>query len=193
MKKHTVTFFISIMILIIFPVMMFAQDYDFRKVIWGMTPEQVKTSETLEVIGVNDHIMAYDTTLLCKDIKLMYSFTNGKLTGAYYLLFEEHTNKNLFITDYNDFKKALTKKYKEPETDRIVWINDLFKSDPSNHGIAISYGHLSYLSTWNTDGTTINLMLMGDNFRIRCAIVYESVAFSKTAQESFDKRVSKGL
>jgi len=126
----------------------FAGDYNFRKTKWGMSVAQVKSSEPLEVVKEDKDFLGYKTIVIGKDVLLGYFFVDNQLVRARYVLAESHTNENDFITDYNDFKKILTKKYGKPKQDETFWKNDLYKDDYSHWGTAISLGHLVYLSSW---------------------------------------------
>jgi len=104
------------------------------------------------------------------------------------VLVESHTNKNDFITDYNDFKKILTKKYGKPKQDETLWKNDLYKDDYSDWGTAISIGHLVYLSSWETQDTEINNILMGENFAISCIVEYTSKNLKEIEKKAQEKK-----
>ncbi len=163
-----------------------AEDFTFRNTKWGMTIEDVKASEPLVIAKEDGNILGYKTSVIGKDVFLIYFFTDNKLTRARYALAVTHSNKNDFISDYNDFKKILIKKYGDPVEDESIWRNDLYKSDYQSFGMAISVGHLIYYSKWSTDDTEINNMLMGENYDISCIVEYTSVALKeieKKAQE----------
>ncbi len=106
-----------------------------------------------------------------------YDFADGKLFGGGYVFIEEHTNKNDYISDYNNVKEILTREYGSPTIDSTEWRNDLYKNDPQYWGLAISKGHLIYLNTWETQTTEIVLILGGDNFKIKFVAGYTSNNF----------------
>ena len=166
----------------------FAEDYNFRKTRWGMSIAQVKSSEPLEVAKEDKTLLGYKTTVIGKDVLVAYFFVDNQLVRARYVLVESHTNKNDFITDYNDFKKILTKKYGKPKQDETLWKNDLYKDDYSDWGIAISMGHLVYLSSWETQDTEINNILMGENFDISCIVEYTSKNLKEIEKKAQEKK-----
>ena len=51
----------------------------------------------------------------------------------------------------------------------------IYKEDNSNWGIAISVGNLFKISNWSTEKTDIEYSLSGDNYKITCTIVYNSI------------------
>lgn len=168
--------------------MCFANDFTFRKTKWGMTPAEVKASEPLKLAKEFESLLVYKTNVIGKDVFVVYFFTDNQLTRARYALAESHSNKNDFITDYDDFKKILIKKYGNPEKDESFWKNDLYKDDYSHWGTAISMGHLVYFSTWNTKDTKISNMLMGENFDIDCIVEYSSTKLKEIESKAREKK-----
>ena len=106
-------------------------------------------------------------TIMC-----FYFDSNGLLYKRTIMTREKHSNDNLYIDDYNNLKEALTLKYGKPKTDETRWLNDLFKDDTSDYGLAISIGHLVYRVFWETERTNIVMLLGGDNYVIAHAVVY---------------------
>ncbi len=171
----------------------FADDYDFRKTKWGMSAAQVKSSESLAIADENKKTLMYKTNILNKNVVLLYQFIDNQLVSAVYLLKETHTNKNNFITDYNDFKKTLTKKYGKPKKDKIFWKNDLYKDDYSSWGMAISVGHLIYSSGWETEDTEIMNTLIGENYKITFGVSYYSKKLKELTQKADEKEALDAL
>jgi len=89
-----------------------------------------------------------------------------------------HTNSNAFIEDLNKLKSILTEKYGKPESDDVVWLDDLYKDDPNNWGMAVSAGHLVYDVVWKTKTTKILEKLRGDNFDVTLLVQYSSLELS---------------
>ena len=166
----------------------FANDYTFRKTKWGMSIDDVKSSEPLDVFKENGELLGYKTSVIGKNVFLAYFFIDNKLVRARYVLAESHSNNNDYITDYNDFKKILVKKYGIPKKDEALWKNNLYQDDYSHWGTAISIGHLIYLSSWETDNTEINNVLMGDNFDISCMVEYISKNLKEIEEKAQEKK-----
>ncbi|MEE9356474.1 MAG: hypothetical protein V3U75_12865 [Methylococcaceae bacterium] len=147
---------------------------DFRQADWGMTKEQVKKTENGKPVKEDDKTLAYQGKLLNLDCLIIYQFFDEKLTSSGYNIAKHHTNRNDYISDYDNLKDKLIEKYGKPLTEGDLWKNDLYKNDPQNWGLAVSIGHLIYLAKWETDRTDINLALAGDNFEITLALFYAS-------------------
>ena len=175
-------------LVVFFAELSFADEFNFRKTKWGMSIAQVKSSEPLDVAKENENLLGYKTNVIGKDVFVAYFFVDNQLVRARYVLAESHTNKNDFITDYNDFKEILTKKYGKPKQDETFWRNDLYKDDYSDWGTAISLGHLIYLSSWETQDTEINNMLMGENYDISCIVEYSSKNLKEIEKKAQEKK-----
>ena len=175
-------------LVVFFAELSFADEFNFRKTKWGMPIAQVKSSEPLDVAKENENLLGYKTNVIGKDVFVAYFFVDNQLVRARYVLAESHTNKNDFITDYNDFKEILTKKYGKPKQNETFWRNDLYKDDYSDWGTAISLGHLIYLSSWETQDTEINNMLMGENYDISCIVEYSSKNLKEIEKKAQEKK-----
>jgi hypothetical protein len=165
-----------------------SDDYDFRKVRWGMSIQQVKESEPLEISHTEENLLGYKTKVIDKNVFLIYFFVEDKLVRATYGLADEHSNKNDFINDYNDFKNILIKKYGKPVKENTYWRNNLYKSDTSQWGFAISLAHLSYFAQWESEETQIISSLYGDNYAIKCGVEYSSKKLKPFVEKYKDKK-----
>jgi len=136
-------------------------------------------------------MLVYKTKVIDKKAFVNYFFTDNQLIKAGYILAGLHTNKNDYITDYNDFKEILTKKYGSPKNEQTLWKNDLYKDDHSHWGLAISIGHLKYFSAWETDNTEILNFLSGDNYHILCGVQYRSKSLKEIEIKGNEKKALK--
>ena len=195
MKRNIFILLIVLFILAISNLILFAEEakYDFRKTNWGMSKEQVKATEDKKPDFETDTAFGYWVKISGKNFRCFYSFLEDKLYIGGYTSVEKHTNKNLYIDDYEEVKEALTKKYGKPKTDKVMWENDLYKSDKQDWGLAISIGHLVYAASWETSTTKINLMLSGDNYKINLDLFYTSKELEEWAKEIKEKETSKGF
>lgn len=195
MKKNVSILLIVLFILAISNLTLFAEEtkYDFRKTNWGMSKEQVKATEDKKPLDEDNNGFFYQINIDSMDFYCVYQFLEDKLYQGTYLFFGKHTNENDYIYDYENLKETLTKKYGQPKSDKIVWGNDLYKSDKQEWGLAISIGHLAYTASWETLNTEIGLMLSGDNYKINLAILYFSKELKEWAKQIKEKESSKGL
>ncbi|MFC1541591.1 hypothetical protein ACFL50_03975 [Candidatus Latescibacterota bacterium] len=187
MKTHLRIFIVGFLV-VVFAENSFGEDYNFRKTNWGMSNVQVMSSEPLDVAEENENMLIYKTIVIGKEVFVVYIFVDNQLLRARYVLAESHTNKNVFISDYNEFKEILTKKYGKPKQDDTFWANDLYKDDYSNWGMAISLGHLTYLSSWETQDTEIQTYLTGENYDISCIVEYRSKDLKELEEKAQEKK-----
>jgi len=138
-KKYVSILLIIICILTVSTLILLAKEieYDFKKTNWGMSKEQVKTTEDKKPDFEDNTILSYEVTIIEKDFECVYLFLEDTLYGSRYLFLGEHTNKNLYIDDYEELKDILTKEYGKPKIDKVTWKNDLFKNlETSNEFIS---------------------------------------------------------
>lgn len=166
------------------------EEYTFRKTTWGMTREQVKSAEVGRVLYDTENTLVYEGAIAELDCNILYVFTGGKLVRAKYWITEEHSNRNDYIVDYDILlKKALTKKYGQPISDEQIWKNDLYKDNYQDWGFAVSIGHLSYWTRWQTLQTEIFLDLRGDNYNIILETQYTSKELRELEEKEKEKRL----
>lgn len=157
-------------------------DPDFRNVNWGMSRAEVKERETEGKIFLENPnlLIIRDLSLAGLDVSLGYRFNvKDQVFGATYLIEERHSNNTAYITDYKNLKGKLIDKYGVPDEDEIIWLDDLWKDDPNDWGMAIVTGDLTYYSSWELDSFDIVLMLKGDNYEVDFKLVYGSNEISK--------------
>jgi hypothetical protein len=163
---------------------------DFRKVNWGMSKAQIKLTETASPIRVEkkEQYLFYKTSIASLDTYLAYYFLKDSLVQAKYLINEEYSNENTYITDFKTLKSQLKLKYGIPDTDDTIWKNDVYKDVPSLWGAAIHLGHLIFSATWETDVTSITIMLDSYDDTIRNQIEYISREYGYLIDEHNKKQ-----
>lgn len=161
-----------------------AFEYDFKTFLWGASKEEVIAVEGIPDIdskrdGVDAEFIGYETEAVGLDVALTYSFCDDGLYDVTYMLTETHSNEELYIDDYNTFKKALIKKYGEPMVDVERWSDDSKKEYYADRkGDALCYGYLQYVTLWSLDRTALGMMMSADNYEISTIVVYLSKEIS---------------
>jgi hypothetical protein len=139
---------------------------DFRSSVWGFTKEQVKKTESsTPTLNTNNNLLYDNQSLLDLDCCIIYYFDNNKLYQGVYSFTNEHSNDTDYITDYNNIKAALIKKYGNPKEDNQVWKDNTYKDRPSDWGMAVITGNLLYGSVWYNGNTKIGWYNGCNNFR----------------------------
>ncbi len=191
MKK---VYTITAILILVFATFGLAIEYDFRNVNWGMSKEEVKSIETAdEFLELEDGTYSYKATVASLDSYLFYEFVENKLASSGYMFLVEHSNKNRYIDDFHKLKTLLIKKYGEPAFNIIHWDNDLYKDSKQDYGLAVSIGHLEYLTRWETDKTTIRLDLYGDNYDIYLSLDYTSKEYEDLLNKADEEEDLSGL
>ncbi|NDY57418.1 hypothetical protein G3N56_11770 [Desulfovibrio sulfodismutans] len=148
--------------------------YDLRSVKWGMSREEVKKAERSAPVMESDNLIVFNDKIFDKNIQVAYAFVDNKLWKVRYFLVDIHTNKNDYISDYEEFVEALISKYGKPKQSKVLWKNNTYAEDKQNHGLAVSMGHLALFSAWDTAKTTVFCFIDGENFNVNVRIDYES-------------------
>jgi hypothetical protein len=152
-----------------------AENFNFRHTRWGMTQDEVISSEEkLVPVEKTQRLIRYKMQILNKNVELLYVFSLNKLIGSLYKLDDNYLNSQHFITTYNKFKQALVRKYGRPDEDTTDWLNKTYKVNRKKWGLALSLGHTKYASIWNTNHTTIESNLRENNHNVLCIVEYRS-------------------
>lgn len=155
---------------------------DFRKTNWGMDKNTVKLTEPDDPKSEEDSAMIYSRKVAGMNVLIGYIFVQDKLVRAKYMFHQQHEGPDAYITDRDNIKKALEKKYGKAEKDRKIWKNELYTKIPSQWGIALGLGYVTFLSYWDTPKTEITLTLKGEDSRIDLWLEYRSKALAKLEQ-----------
>lgn len=158
--------------------------FDFQGITWKSNKKDVLAAYP-EAKDLNS-IVSIDTNLGTFNTNLIFKFEFDELVLVAYSFKEEHTNDNLFINDYNEIKGLLVEKYGDPDSDQKYWNNDLYKSNYSRHGFAVSLGHLVYETIWNLPDVDIVLKLTGDNYKISHLLGYRRYPALKKSKTKSD-------
>ncbi len=155
--------------------------FTFRKTIWGMDQDSVKSSESDKpVYDKRDKIMykgSLQGSLVGLSCNILYVFANDLLVRTKYIFTNEHANKLEYQADYIKMKTELLKKYGKPKTEKMVWTNEWYKEKPSEWGNALALGHLTEYAIWETPTTKLTLYILGENSKIEFATEYNSIAY----------------
>ena len=100
-----------------------------------------------------------------------------------YVFLEDHSNDYSYIIDFKQIGNILKDKYGFTETEEI-WMNDLYKDDPDEYGLAVAAGHLMMSHSYEFTNMSINHILIGDNFDISHALEYSDQVISETVEKA---------
>jgi hypothetical protein len=166
------------------PELSWGENYDFRLTKWGMTQNDVISSEKkMDPVERTENMIMYKTQISNKNVVLNYLFAQDKLVGAFYKLDDNYLNSDHFIQTYLQFKQVLTKKYGPPSEEFTNWLNDTYRNNRKKWGLALSLGHTEYATFWKTQNTTIECSLREEDFNVLCLVEYWSIGYSHLLEE----------
>ncbi len=170
----------------------------FRNIEWGLPmtdlidaviAEEYKNGLTEDGYEVyTDKFVLYDLTVGGHTCNAMYFIVGGQYADGAYILHEEHSNYQLYYSDYTDLVEKYTKKYGPPVSDEKEWIGDsIYKDKPDKYGMAIALGELQLTTVWEAkDGSKIKIFMSGDNFDITARIDYTCPGYASLSNSSSD-------
>ena len=142
--------------------------FDFRNTRWGMSKEDVITSETLELIeelkldpkltrsfGTSEAI-TYIGKIRSRKVLIIYTFHNNQLVSTLQCFTEQYKDKATFLNEYNKHKLELTEKYGTPIENGKLHIGE---TEKHNHDDLLNAGNLSLYSVWENPSTKVDLLL----------------------------------
>lgn len=160
---------------------------DFRKASWGDSKTTVKASESnvewkTASAGIYD-ILGFKATIVGLSTSVGYLFVDDQLVRAKYSFTESHSNRNIFIDDFDSVGESLETKYGKVDR-REFWRNDLYKDDRSDYGMAVAVGHYTLARQWEIPNKTKLIQLLsGDNYEISHVVEYSSIAFKDFVEQ----------
>lgn len=149
---------------------------DFRGATCGMTRQQV-----IELEGSPPEYQSAGAITFLDDVAgfevvVIYGFVKatGELAWAGYSFLDTHTNENQYLSDFRSIEGILKNKYGQMKSSDEYWNDDLYRDDPSDHGMAILVGDYSLYNVWETPSTKIIHSLSGENFEANHGVSYYS-------------------
>ena len=145
----------------------------FRDHDWGTSRRSVRAKEGRpeETLGDDD---LYSATVGGLRADVGFRYTDGKLSGGAYMFDEQHGAAASHIDDYEKVGAILREQYGSPAVRDRIWLNDLFRDDPSDHGTALQLGHYKLQDAWVLEGGFIIHTLSAGDSGIMHSLVYRS-------------------
>jgi hypothetical protein len=157
-----------------------AQTSDFRNTSWGMDRAQVLAAESAPPSQIRERgseiVLRYESARLAGlDCRVVYILAKDKLVRAKYVFQREHAAKNDFLADFTMVDAFLMGTMERPTEQRVLWRNDVYKTEPQHYGVAVSMGQLLYSTQWKGIRTVVTHALSGENGAITHEIEYVSI------------------
>ena len=182
-----IVFVIALVVVLAAAAQAFAEEsFDFRNTRWGMSPAQVRASESGEPAQEfeNGAGFVYDKTVAEMKCTIAYVFVRGLLVRARYTFHEEYSDLNQYTVDREKLHNILNSKYAGADYDETTFIanKDYYSRNPDKIGRGFATGDINRRSLWQTERTDINLYLSGDNYKIELFVEYGSRLHAGFAQ-----------
>ncbi len=161
---------------------------DFRQTRWGMSQEEVKSSEKDSPRDERPEVIVYLGEYEEMEALIGYVFEKGKLVNGGYAFLDRPLDLDNYIRDYENLKKSLVSQYGKPYVDESVWNpGEKPEEDPKKFAEAVCSGRLRYMTVWETDTTLIKLTLERRRDHCQIALQFESlenIMFRQTNESS---------
>ncbi|UAM96827.1 hypothetical protein K8354_10850 [Polaribacter litorisediminis] len=161
---------------------------DFRIANWGDSKESIMLKEGKADKAGIDKAYMFEDYVASLDCKVLYIFSNNKLSMSKYIFNIIHTNKNDYIEDFKKLVSIVSEKYGKPSYNVTEWKNSLFKDDIEQYGFAVSLGHLLYNAGWSNDKTGITVALYGENYKTTLLVQFVSKKYEQLKDEADRKQ-----
>ena len=162
-------------------------NYDFRKTHWGMTMDQVRSSEPNQPISENENVITYKESYLDIPVLLGYIFADGKLVKAGYIFRQGFYEPDLYIESNDNIKLAVIKQLGPPMLDEVKWVDEEKTDELDFSGKAVCQGEVLYLSNWIDGNTFASLRLDSEEGKCRQGLIYESREYQMQEAEGVDE------
>jgi len=137
---------------------------------WGTTREELIRLEgrpQVQDASEGIEILTYRREILKKKCQVEYVFDGDSLIQTRFRLLENYADKNRYIEDYRKLRQHLTATVGMPRSDRTVWQDHFYENQNDCWGIALSQGHVEFLSEWVVRDTEVRLTLAGANNHVQ--------------------------
>lgn len=136
-----------------------AADGNFRHMIWGATPNDVKAFETARFYKEEAGSLYFVDQVTKEDLRqIRYDFIGNKLWRGMYS-FQQLTDPdpNNILNKYEDFKLDLEKQYGKADDEVFTWKDKTYRNYPQYWGRALLSKNLKVRSEWEQPGTKVVL------------------------------------
>lgn len=158
-----------------------AQNPDFRAFAWGTSFSQVQYGENAALLkNIGDDEILYKDVLGGFHCNVAYIFNeNNKLESGMYIFTKKYSNPQLYVEDYNIFKKLLNTRYGKPIAENEVWSYNVKPYDTYNYGQAVVDNKLFLNTVWKTARSEIKISLINTNGKPMLEIQYTALSMGE--------------
>ena len=164
--------------------------------------QPIKQSVIIKIRGnkAYDHVKKFFDLGLIKKKKTGHTYELS-LSDEFYDYFNIEDTKSPLKTE-KDLEEEYADELSELREEKIKlgtliaekeaeYVNRLSLLDEQSRGLAIARGDLEYWASWETSTTKIDLMLLGDNYKIKLILSYISKGLEEWVKQTKEKEASK--
>ncbi len=176
-----------------------AQDTsDIRKVVWGMSEEEVRSTEYLDELKIDIQgmipegyerfsgslsFLIYQTNVLELNTVLIYAFNADKLVAMIYGFNPDHSSHDLYASDFISVNNSLIGKYGQWRSD-VDTATELERLAKLDMGTLLGRGGYRRTVEWQTSRTFIRHQITGDFRNVAHLLFYESIENYKIRKQA---------
>lgn len=159
----------------------------FDEMQWGVSKKYIlemegKPSSQERVKGRD--IMRYVQKVINMDCAIDYVFAANRLSKTKFSFLNTYPEDlNAYLEDYRKVKDALIQKFGRPVDENMNWRDSSFRDDFANWGEAVSLGHLSLSSLWQTPQTEITASLGGSGEEVSLVVEFAALQIKELAKK----------
>jgi len=142
--------------------------FDFRNISWGMTKEEVKTTESGPPNSEGKDYITYRDSVMGLDAIVGYHFYNDSLVEAGYAFRDKYQSVDLYIKQYRNMKGALDDTYGQAPIDKDLECKTEHAPENDRNSVML-------LSEWLTQRSVIRLVLMGQGGDCDFGLLHKSI------------------
>lgn len=142
--------------------------FDFRNICWGMTKEEVKTTETGPPNSEGEDYITYRDKVMGLDAIVGYHFSNNSLVEAGYAFRDKYESVDVYIRQYENIKGALDDIYGQAPIDKDLECKTEHSPEKDGNSVML-------FSEWVTQRSVIRLVLMGQGGDCDFGLLHKSI------------------
>jgi len=159
----------------------------FDEMQWGVSKKYILEMEgkpSSQERAKSRDTMRYVQKVINMDCAIDYIFAANKLSKTKFSFLNTYPEDlNAYLEDYRRVKDALIQKFGRPLEENMNWRDSSYRDDFSNWGEAVSLGHLSLDSLWQTRQTEITASLGGSGEEVSLVVEFAALQIREVAKK----------
>lgn len=162
-----------------------AADADFRAARWGMSPAEVRASESAAPDLSEGPLLAFPATVAGDSCRVLYFFQDRKLCMGFYQWSDTHADLAPYFEDAERLRGLISAAYEEPAIENWDWEDPMFAEDPAMRAEALGLGLVRYELGWMNARSLVALRLAGGDLKADILVMYADRRCFPRGQDAF--------